>query len=272
MKRPCESRSGFTLLELLAVIGIIAIMSVVVTGSFTNIGRAMAASNSVSAVQRTLMLARQASCVDGVDMYVWVTDVNKFVTCRYAGTVSKDLSTNSSLKRKSTGDSLDSSRNKWVIDQYADLSNAREKFGMIKDEDEKLDQSDDAAFKSAVSEYDGLLVFDLDDGILAKVTETPFYDAGQDAWVFAVKSSSGFTKGHSYGWVTGPEQTLPKGFVFPDAVGSDGYFNKADIYVHFDSFGNAEAETIKILEVATGKESEVKVDAAGKVTIKEATK
>lgn len=262
MKRLCESRGGFTLLELLAVIGIIAIMSVVVTGSFTNIGRAIASSNSVDAMRRTLMLARQTACVDGVETYVWVTDVNKFVTCRLAGTVTKIPS--GSIKSENTDDSI--AANRWIVDEYADLASARESFGMLKD----LTSED---WDKMVHNYTGLRVFDLTEGKMANVTEAPFYSAGQDAWIFAVEDrKGGFDVGNQYGWVTGPEQTLPQGFVFPDAVGSDGFFNGADIHVHFDSFGNAEAESVKIQEVATGKESEVKVDASGKVTVKEATK
>lgn len=262
MKRPCESRGGFTLLELLAVIGIIAIMSVVVTGSFTNIGRAIASSNSVDAVRRTLMLARQTACVDGVETYVWVTDVNKFVTCRYAGTVTKIPS--GSIKSETTDKTVDGAR--WIVDEYADLSSARESFGMKKDM-----TSED--WNDMTHDYTGLRVFDLTEGKMAYVTESPFYSVGQDAWIFAVEDrKGGFDVGNQYGWVSGPEQALPQGFVFPDAVGSDGFFNDADIHVHFDSFGNAEAMSIKVLEVATGKESSVNVDSAGKVSVKEATK
>lgn len=266
MKRPCESRGGFTLLELLAVIGIIAIMSVIVTGSFTNIGRAIAASNSVDALRRTLMLARQTACVDGVETYVWVTDVNKFVTCRLAGTVTKVPT--GSIKSETSDQSISS--DKWIVDEYADLSSARESFAMLKD----MSSSD---WTSMVHNYTGLRVFDLTEGKMAYVTEAPFYSTGQDAWIFAVADrKNAFDVGNQYGWVSGPEQSLPQGFVFPAAVATSGdnagFFNNADIHVHFDSFGNAEAVTIKVQEVSTGKEAEVKVDANGKVTVKEFSK
>ena len=58
-RRPA-ARSGFTLLELVAVIGIISIMAIVVVGGFNGIVRAISGDTGVSAITRALNLSKPA--------------------------------------------------------------------------------------------------------------------------------------------------------------------------------------------------------------------
>ena len=51
-------------------------MSVIVVSGYSGITRSLSAQAGTDALKRTLLLARQQACVDGVDTYVWVTGVD----------------------------------------------------------------------------------------------------------------------------------------------------------------------------------------------------
>ncbi len=56
---PAARRGGFTLLELIAVIGIIAVMVTVVVGGFNGMMTASARSSAAQTFERAINLARQ---------------------------------------------------------------------------------------------------------------------------------------------------------------------------------------------------------------------
>ena len=258
--------SGFTLLELVAVIGIIAIMSVVVVGGFNSILRAISGDTADSGLKRILNAARQQACVDGQDVYVWVTGMNSYAVVRKAGTVtgrntgSRDFEwgTDKSLSNLGDGRAL------WLFDAYADLGNVGLSFSF----DDDFEEND---VRAVFDQYKGLLVFDMEDGTMANVIVPPTFANASDAWVFGVEKSeagSSFKVGSDYGWVVLPEQYLPKGYVFDGSFDADGSFKKGyDRKVRFDPTGVPDAETdFPVKEVSTGGLITVTVKKTGEVT------
>lgn len=264
-RRPARrrARAGFTLLELVAVIGIIALMSVVVVGGFNGIMRAISDTSGADAMRRALMLARQQACVDGEDTYVWVTGMNKFAVVRRAGTVTSSTSGSRNPSYLQVGGREKSVSAKWIEDEYADLAQATESFAI---DANTLNDDIDAI----VNKYKGIRVFDMSTAKMADITVPPWFDGKKDAWVFGISSgSSGFAAGADYGWLIYPEQTLPAGYVFSDSYDANGAFRESyDKKVHFRADGTVEdAVVFPIYEVSAKKTRNVSVDGNGKVTI-----
>ena len=274
-RRPVSlGRSGFTLLELVAVIGIIALMSVLVVAGFSGIMKAVSATSGTDALRRALNLARQQACVDGEDTYVWVTDVNKFAVVRRAGRITGGGTGDRKPAYLQVGGREKTVRAKYVEDEFADLSSAEQKFVM-----------DDSTTASNVNEvvknYSGIKVFDMDNATMADIVVPPWFDGGRDAWVFGVPTdASGFdpppqgkTFGSEYGWLIYPEQTLPSGYVFKGsyALSGDnaGDFDKGyDRKIHFFADGTVESGVdFELYEVSAKKTHKVKVSGSGKITI-----
>lgn len=254
--------AGFTLLELVAVIGIIAIMSAIVLGGFNGMLRAISEDTGASALRRSCNLAWQQALVDGNDVFVWVTGVDSYVIVRRAGTVT-DFNDGSRSYSWGDGQSLDNladGRARWVFDDYADLGNVGVSFAFNDDDTE-------ASVREVFDQYKGLLAFDLDAKVLANVIVPPMHDKSADAWVFGVDKSSagsgGFKTGHDYGWLVVPEQYLPKGYVFDGTFNqNDGAWNGAVKYIRYPGDGGTPdgplENEITIVETATGKTFSVK--------------
>ena len=258
-----RGRAGFTLLELVAVIGIIALMSVVVVGGFNGILRAIADTSGADAMRRALMLARQQACVDGEDTYVWVTGMNTFAVVRKAGTVSAVSSGSRNPSYLQVGGRETSISAKFIEDEYADLASAEQ--GFVIDANTLATDINDI-----VKNYKGIRVFDMSTAKMADITVPPWFDGKKDAWVFGISSgSSGFAAGADYGWLIYPEQTLPAGYVFSDSYDANGAFRESyDKKVHFRADGTVEdAVVFPIYEVSAKKTRNVSVDGNGKVTI-----
>lgn len=269
-------RSGFTLLELVAVIGIIAIMSIVVVGGFGGILKALARGTGVDAVRRAVNLARQQACVDGQDSYVWVTGVNSFVLVRKGGAVA-DAGSNSQGQRdfwygpdfdrklENAGDG----NAKWVYDLYSDLTD----YQIVVP---NVPASDVHAMFASMR---GALVFDMEEGVIANMIVPPQYDWGLDAWVFGVCKTNipdkAFEPGARYGWVTLPEQSLPKGYAFANASDSAGNYDpdKApcilftpDGKVYNGRNPDTPGGEFVVFETDTGKGKKLVVTSDGKIT------
>lgn len=258
-----RGRAGFTLLELVAVIGIIALMSVVVVGGFNGILRAIADTSGADAMRRALMLARQQACVDGEDTYVWVTGMNTFAVVRKAGTVSAVSSGSRNPSYLQVGGRETSISAKFIEDEYADLASAEQ--GFVIDADTLATDINDI-----VKNYKGIRVFDMSTAKMADITVPPWFDGKKDAWVFGIaKDAGGFAVGADYGWLIYPEQTLPAGYVFADSYDSNGAFKENyDTKVHFLADGTVDSPAaFPVYEVSVKKTRRVQVSGDGKVTI-----
>lgn len=258
-----RGRSGFTLLELVAVIGIIALMSVVVVGGFSGILRAIADTSGSDAMRRALMLARQQACVDGEDTYVWVTGMNTFAVVRKAGTVSAVSSGNRTPAYLQVGGREKTVAAKYIEDEYADLASAEQ--GFVIDADTTATDIDDI-----VKKYKGIKVFDMSTAKMADITVPPWFDGTKDAWVFGIaKDAGGFAVGADYGWLIYPEQTLPAGYVFADSYDSNGAFKENyDTKVHFLADGSVDSPAaFPVYEVSVKKTRRVQVSGDGQITI-----
>ena len=271
--RRTGGRSGFTMLELVAVIGIIAVMSVVVVSGYANITRSLAAQAGTDALKRTLSLARQQACIDGVDTYVWITGVDTFVVVRRAGTVCAKSSGSRTPDYLQT-DGTFSVDGKWIIDDYADLSGASQAFRF---DSSTTPQQKEEALENYSKGDSLMLVFDMNEAKTAIVEYPPFFEPALDAWVFGVKDYNGaFDVGHAYGWLALPEQKLPKGFSFdvPYTINPSTGDVTVDANnvprVHFLPDGSVEQKTTFRLKDASGNASrpEVSVDGDGRISAK----
>ena len=269
-----RGRAGFTLLELVAVIGIIALMSVVVVGGFNGILRAIADTSGADAMRRALMLARQQACVDGEDTYVWVTGMNTFAVVRKAGTVSAVSSGSRNPSYLQVGGRETSISAKFIEDEYADLASAEQ--GFVIDGDSTDIGTDSGSIvwrdknKEIVRKYKGIKVFDMSTAKMADVTVPPWFDGKKDAWVFGIaKDAGGFAVGADYGWLIYPEQTLPAGYGVADSYDSNGAFKENyDTKVHFLADGTVDSPAaFPVYEVSVKKTRRVQVSGDGKVTI-----
>lgn len=235
-------RSGFTILELIAVIGIIAVVGTAVVGGFSGMMKGISRRTAVDSVRRSLSLARQEACTDGNETYFYPVDVNRFAIVRRAGKITDAQSGSASPQY---GGSL-SFKNvtlpggKWIIDEYADLSESQEAFVVSAES-----FANEASLLKAFKDYAGEQVFDMDKGVSAQIAWTPWHDKALDAWVFGISNapSGAFEKNHDYGWVTHPVQSLPAGYVFGDIYKADGTFDEskaAQKRVRFLSDGSLE--------------------------------
>lgn len=267
-KRTPGSGAGFTLLELIAVMGIIVAMALVVVGSYSGIMRSIAASAGANSLRKAASLCHQHACIDGARTYFWVTGVDTYVLCRKAGTIT-DVST-SDRSGEERPDYLPEGQYsaKWLIDAYSDLGASQESFAASVG----ADAEDALADSMKLGEYDGALIFDMETGELAKLTYPPWYDALSDKWVMGIaKGTSAFDKGATYGWALYPEQELPEGYVFKDDMydldGSGDFVDGVSFY--FEPDGSADSDdnamTLTVVEVGTGRESSIKISKNGKI-------
>jgi type II secretory pathway pseudopilin PulG len=82
--------AGFTLIELIAVMGIILAMSLLIVGSYSAITRAVAARAGVNHVRNAVILTRQHACTDGQRTYFYVLNNTEYVICRRLGRVTDE--------------------------------------------------------------------------------------------------------------------------------------------------------------------------------------
>ncbi|MBQ7666865.1 MAG: prepilin-type N-terminal cleavage/methylation domain-containing protein [Kiritimatiellae bacterium] len=225
-----RGRAGFTLMELMAVVGIIVVMASIVVGGFSGIQRAMGASSGASGFRRALAAARQQACVDGTDVYVWCIDIDKYVVCRKGGTISEATETmnksgaNRKLPymRKAVSDAY------WVCDDYADFGSTIKSTYIDSSTIGGTDSDSDDVTSELLEKYKETYIFDLTDKKMARYYYPADYYNSQDyeGWMFGLEksersSTGGFTKGHEYAWAVMPVQSLPGGYVF------DGSFNQS---------------------------------------------
>ncbi len=295
---PRTRRSGFTLMELMAVVGILVLMASMVVGGFAGIQRAMGTSTGADRFRRALGAARQQACVDGTDVFVWCIGMDKFVVCRKGGTVS-GLPTRKDKRSDVSYASEEAVEAWWVCDEFAEggsdvseayinsddlgSSGARTEIGRL-----RLPGGNEVTVKGADlskffrREFSERMVFDVTAGKIATCAYPPFHLTTPDfeGWMFGIRDSDyergTFTIGHEYAWPLMPVQTLPGGFVFDGSwKASDGELDENWVqraYVHFYPDGRAECGipsgfTITEAGVAKPMVQKVKVDRNGLVTV-----
>lgn len=261
---------GFTLLELIAVIGIVALMATVVVGGFTGMAEAMARTAAWQSLQRAVMLAREDATIDGNDTYLFAVDVDRFCLVRKAGVVTGVVN-----GERPWGIGESTKNCKWIVDEYADLADRWESLGVTLQTTADGDLTTEAATLAEIitEDYDGTLVFDIDTGSYARITTPSHWESSIDAWVFGVeKGASGFAVNNRYGWVTQPVYALPEGWVFEGTWNDDGTKKDSaikNIKVHFEPGGKLEKSvSIKLEKPASGQKMEISVTNTGVKPVK----
>ena len=79
--------SGFTLLELLGVMGVIVVMSFFVVSGYKSIMQGVNDNTGVKGMRDAVQLARQHAMLDNSRTFFVVTSINSFVLCRDGGVI-----------------------------------------------------------------------------------------------------------------------------------------------------------------------------------------
>lgn len=275
-RKNARAGGGFTLLELIAVMGIIVAMSLVIVGSYSGIMRAISATAGINSMRKIATLCRQHACIDGARTYFQITGVNTYVLFRKAGTISETSTSNRSGLDLPPYISSGSCSGVWLYDLYADLGSAAESF----DTSAKNSTTTDLAKVMATNGYDGALIINMENGAMAKIKYPPWYDSRDDKWIMGLDStyasdfkSSGNNEAddYPYGWALYPDQQLPKGYVFDSTMyklDSAGDFVSGNNF-YFEPDGRADSDvgglTITVKELGTDKASSLEISAGGKI-------
>lgn len=257
-----NSRRGFTLLELIAVMGIIVALSLVIVGGYSGMMRTIAEKAGINALQRAAMLTRQHATIDGRATYFYITSSESYVICRRAGVVSlsEERVRSSTVDLPPYASSGATPMTLWIYDNYADLSGAAEFDLNFIGDGKKLTQDQ---IKDLLDTYQGTLLFDLETRDSALVTYPPWFDHLNDRWIIGVdKDAPGFDANHSYGWMVYPQQKLPKGYAFVSV--KDKFIEEGHLYFNPDgTLGTvgtpAPLSTLSIQELSSGIISEIEI-------------
>ncbi len=262
---------GFTLLELIAVMGIIVALSLVVVGGYASIMRTMSEMAGVNAMRKAAMLCRQHACIDGRDTYFFITGFDTYVLCRKAGTISdRNTRSRSGIELPSYISSGQVDDAIWISDKYSDLNASSESFP----------EMTKAEFEEFSKGYTGTMLFDLgkdnqaneDKGETAFVKYPPWFDYLKDEWVMGLSKTNklgeaiqGFQVDNQYGWTVYPEQKLPKGYAFIE--GKDNFIEEGNFYFKADGTRGAESSLteVSVQELGTKKVSTIKIRDDGKI-------
>ncbi len=213
---------GFTLLELIAVMGIIVAMSAIVVGGYRGMMRAIAQRAGVDALAKAVTLCRQYATIDGKDTYFWITGFDTYVICRKAGQI--DNNTERVKKRpletyeKDACGYLPSGNYEayWITDSYADLGSSQDYTQAMAD-----DAKEAVVATMKDKTYNGGLAFDFTEGKVARIRYPAWFVAEHGYWILGLMGPEredtppgGFKVNNEYGWMVGPEYRLPKGYVF----------------------------------------------------------
>lgn len=276
--RETRRPQGFTLLELIAVMGIIVAMSAIVVGGYRGMMRAIAQRTGVDALAKAITLCRQYATIDGKDTYFWITGFDTYVICRKAGQV--DASTERVRNRpiedyeRSACGYLPKSGSfsaYWITDSYADLGSA-EDYTRNMDEDAK----EGAVEQMKEKTYNGGLVFDFTAGEVARIRYPAWFVASQGYWIIGLMGPDredtppGFKPSSEYGWMVGPEYQLPKGYVFdPGHYQYDktsGEFKEGERFFFRPDGTPDENTTITLNEVGSEKKPFVTIRGDGTIS------
>lgn len=273
--RSGKQRTGFTLLELIAVMGIIVVMSLVVVGSYNGMMDAIAKNAGPRALRNALTLCRQHASVDGQRTYLWITGVNKYIMCRKMGVIQK------SGWGSLTGDArppylrnVTSVEAYWIRDRDSDLGGTTWSSPLTGSDGTDIYKESDNSF----------YVFDFKDSEMARMLYPPWMDNETGYWIFGIVGMDGnsdrpdhFAAGSEYGVALFMEQALPEGYVFSDdlyQLDASGNFREGD-FTFFEPDGSVpsvDGNTLAIGIVEVNNPSRkvvVKIGSGGKITIED---
>ena len=265
-------RAAFTLIELIAVMGIIVALALLVVGGYGGMSRAIASGQASRQVADTLLLARQTACVNGVRVYVYVLSEDEYVLCRKMGT-SSGYGGAASYQR---GQDPYFKKDAYVFfDYYTDLAS------FVNEVDRESENESHDNTQSGYADKDlssNIHIFDLSARSEARYARLRGVDTNRDGVGWCIyfqpmtggSASSYFTADSDYGISLYPIRSLPKGFVFlDDEIGGFLYFEptgKADGTLEAGaSFGIVVAEAA--LKGDAKHRQTVKVSSSGKVEV-----
>ena len=268
-----KRRDGFTLIELIAVMGIIVALSLLVVGGYGGMSRAIASGRASRQVRDALLLARQTACVNGVRVYLYVLSEDEFVLCRKMGTSCG----NAPLTRGQSGRDNDFrvEATHLFYDYYTDLGSF---VNEVDRESERyaIENDSSSSGETKKTNYSSdMLIFDLSGSTQAKYATLCGVSANKDGgrgWsLYYKKKKNGgdptslFKEDADYGIALYPIRSLPKGYVFPEEQIGD--------FLYFDPTGKPGGPTREfvvaeaVLQGDADHRQTVKVDESGAVDV-----
>ena len=176
-----STKKGFTLLELLAVMGIMLIMATIGITAYRGMVTGSGITASLGHLRQTLSLARQQAIMQGKNAYVvfvQTTNESWYVTCLGQGTKT---------------DRYGSAR--YLVDKY------ESELGQVASSSVLFNLSKDKAVYGQT---------------FSEVSSAPIYDSALLAWEIVVDDPI-WTDGARYGWEVSKRVQLPRGFRFVES-------------------------------------------------------
>lgn len=267
-----KKRRGFSLLELLAVMSIMALLSTLAVTSYFSAVRGMANRSARRNFENSLVLARQRACIDGAR--VSLIAFNEVAAYDTDGKTVKDLAA-SYVVCKEIGRLTLVSGN-YLYDEFSDL---KQLFG-----ENTSGDSFSSTYRGGIRLYNldvgswtmvKPYVVQKDEGSQAKL---PYSDVSYQfkAHAFEMMSGTGtkstgtgtrdWKAGDAYGVEVAPVQSLPKGFTFGELSDTD----MTDVqHVTFEPDGSAaqaKTFTIKGSKAEGGESHAFTISTQGKIT------
>lgn len=184
-------KQAFTLMELLVVMGIMALIGSILVASYFGMIRAGAYSAAATDFHNLMLLSRQRACMDGVRTMVMLVDSNSYVIVRAAGVI--------------TEDGQDSGSETLVRDAYTDIASfpstehGARVWNMDRDASARLIRVASAAYNDAGYSRTEIGLF------MARTNDSGGAANSDKSW---------WKKDDHYGLELYPRQQLPKGFLF----------------------------------------------------------
>ncbi|MDA3923741.1 MAG: prepilin-type N-terminal cleavage/methylation domain-containing protein [Kiritimatiellae bacterium] len=256
---------GFSLLELLAVMSIMGLLTTLAVTSYFSAARGMARRGAVKHLVNSLVLARQRACMDNARVSVFIYNEFKGIIVKDSGGTEESV-VPSYVVCKETG-KITMVQGSYLVDEFNALDKTYETF-----EKNKHSASYKGGFRLYNLSVGGFSfvypwVVNVAKNVLT-ARDSPYksrIEQNINAWAFEIsRDAINWNVGDSYGIESAPSQTLPRGYQI-DNIGDD----KNDfMVVTFLSDGRAlKAETITLEETRMPlKKTKIKVTTQGLIT------